>query len=60
VIGGFDAVVPHGHSGSATQATAAEGEAILNAVGEHVGAFLKDLAANGWQGGSWMSGITKD
>ncbi len=60
VIGGFDAVVPHGHSGSATQATAAEGEAILNAVGEHVGAFLKDLAANGWQGGPWMSGITKD
>jgi creatinine amidohydrolase len=60
VIGGFDAVVPHGHSGSATQATAAEGEAILNVVGEHVGAFLKDLAANGWQGGAWMSGITKE
>jgi creatinine amidohydrolase len=59
VIGGFDAVVPHGHSGSATQATAAEGEAIVHAVGEHVGAFLKNLAANGWQGGSWMSGITK-
>ncbi len=58
VIGGFDAVVPHGHSGSATQATAAEGAAILDAVSGHVGEFLRDLARNGWQGGAWMSGIT--
>lgn len=60
VIGGFDAVVPHGHSGSATRATAAEGAAILDAIAGHVGPFLRALAANGWRGGSWMSGITMD
>ncbi len=60
VIGGFDAVVPHGYSGAATRATAAEGAAVLDAVAGHVGPFLRELAANGWMGGAWMSGITKE
>ncbi len=60
VIGGFDAVVPHGHSGSATLGTAEEGAAILDAIAGHVGPFLRELAANGWMGGAWMSGITLD
>ena len=57
VIGSFDAVVPHGHSGAATKGTAEEGAAILDAIAARVGPFLRQLAANGWQGGAWLSGI---
>lgn len=60
VIGGFDAVVPHGHSGRASAGTAEEGAAILDAIAAHVGPFLRDLAAHEWRGGAWMSGIESD
>ena len=33
-------VVPHGYSGTPSQGTAAEGEAILEAIAAHVGPFL--------------------
>jgi creatinine amidohydrolase len=59
VFGPFDRVVPHGYSGQPSRATAAEGAAILDAIAAHVGPFLRELAANGWQNGSWMSGIEK-
>jgi creatinine amidohydrolase len=59
VFGPFDNVVPHGHSGAASRGTAAEGAAILDAVTAEVLPFLRQLAANGWQNGAWMSGIER-
>ena len=60
VLGPFDNVVPHGHSGAASRGSVAEGEAILAALAAHLVPFLEDLAAHGWQNGAWMSGITRD
>ena len=60
VFGPFDRVVPHGFSGPASRGTAAEGAAILDAIAAHVGPFLRDLAANGWKNGAWMSGIERE
>ena len=60
VFGSFDRVVPHGYSGTPSQGTAAEGEAILEAIAVHVGPFLRELDANNWQTGSWMSGIERE
>jgi creatinine amidohydrolase len=60
VLGPFDRVVPHGYSGHPSQGTAAEGAAILDAIAAHVGPFLRELAANGWRNGGWMSGIERD
>lgn len=59
VFGSFDRVVPHGYSGAPSKGTREEGEAILSAIAAHVGPFLRDLAANNWQNGSWMSGIER-
>lgn len=58
VFGSFDRVVPHGYSGRPSQGTAAEGEAILDAIAGHVGPFLRQLNNEGWQNGAWMSGIS--
>lgn len=60
VLGGFDADAPHGYSGPPSKGSAAEGKAILDALAAHVGPFLRDLAANGWRNGSWLSGISRD
>ena len=60
VFGSFDRVVPHGYSGTPSHGTAAEGEAILEAIAVHVGPFLRELDANNWQNGSWMSGIERE
>ena len=57
VRGIFANVVPHGYSGAPSQGSAAEGEAIVEAIAAEVGPFLRRLAANGWMNGSWMSGI---
>lgn len=57
VFSSFDGVVPHGYSGPPSAISAAEGEAILDAVAAHVSPFRRDLTANGWRNGSWMSGI---
>jgi creatinine amidohydrolase len=59
VFGPFSNVVPHGYSGQPSRGSAAEGEAILNAIAAEVGPFLRELAANGWVNGSWMSGIER-
>jgi creatinine amidohydrolase len=58
VFGSFERVVPHGYSGKPSEGTAAEGEAILNALAGHFGPFLRQLSDEGWQNGSWMSGIS--
>ena len=60
VFGPFSNVVPHGYSGQPSKGTAEEGAAILDAIAAEVGPFLRDLAANGWVNGSWMSGIERE
>ncbi len=57
LIDTFDGTVPLGYSGDATKASAAEGEAIVNALVAHVVPYLKELDARGWQRGTWMSRI---
>jgi creatinine amidohydrolase len=59
VFGSFDRVVPHGYSGKPSRGTADEGEAILDAIAAHVGPFLRQLSAENWQNGAWMSGIAR-
>lgn len=59
VFGSFDRVVPHGFSGSPSKGTPEEGEAIMDALAGQIGPFLRELAANNWQNGSWMSGIER-
>ena len=59
VFGSFDRVVPHGYSGSPSRGTAAEGESILDALAASFGPFLRQLHDEGWQNGSWMSGISR-
>jgi creatinine amidohydrolase len=59
VFGSFDRVVPHGYSGKPSRGTADEGEAILDAIAAHVGPFLRQLSAENWQNGAWMSGISR-
>jgi creatinine amidohydrolase/Fe(II)-dependent formamide hydrolase-like protein len=57
LIGDFKGTVPKGYSGNAAGGTAEEGEAIVAALTGLVVPFLRDLDANGWQRGGWMSGI---
>jgi creatinine amidohydrolase len=59
VFGSFDRVVPHGYSGAPSRGSAAEGEAILDAMAAHLGPFLRQLHAENWQNGAWMSGISR-
>jgi creatinine amidohydrolase len=57
LIGPFDGTVPLGYSGNAAAGTAEEGEAIVHALTRLVVPFLRELDANGWRRGSWLSGI---
>jgi creatinine amidohydrolase len=60
LFGSYADVSPRGYSGSPSRGSAAEGAAIVEAIGSHVGPFLRELAANGWRNGSWMSGIGEE
>jgi creatinine amidohydrolase len=60
VLGPFDRVVPHGYSGKPSLGSVEEGQAILDAIAAHVGPFLRELAANDWRNGSWLSGIAAE
>ena len=60
VFGSFSNVVPHGYSGQPSLGSANEGAAIVSSIAAEVGPFLRELAANGWTNGSWMSGIERD
>jgi len=57
IIGGFDGTVPKGYSGNAAGGTAEEGAAIVTALSALVVPFLREMDANGWKRGSWLSGI---
>ncbi|MGD9710765.1 MAG: creatininase family protein [Thermomicrobiales bacterium] len=58
VRGPFSNVVPHGYSGAPSKGSAEEGAAIIEALAAEVGPFLRQLEANNWVNGAWMSGIT--
>jgi creatinine amidohydrolase len=57
LFGSFADVSANGYSGPPSRGSAAEGAAVLDAIAAHVGPFLRELAANGWRSGPWMSGI---
>ncbi len=57
VRGSFSNVVPHGYSGKPSLGTAAEGQAVVEALAAYVGPFLRELANNDWSNGLWMSGM---
>jgi creatinine amidohydrolase len=57
LVGSFKGTVPKGYSGNAAAGSAEEGAAIVRALTALVMPFLRELDANGWRRGSWMSGI---
>jgi creatinine amidohydrolase len=57
LFGSFADIAPAGYTGPPSQGRAEEGAAILDALAGHVGPFLRELAANGWRGGPWLSGV---
>ncbi len=57
VVGNFRGTVPKGYSGKAANGSAAEGEAIVNAMASLVVPFLHELDEHDWKRGSWLSGI---
>lgn len=57
LFGSFDGASPAGYTGPPSQGSAEEGAAVLDAIAAHVGPFLRELAANGWRTGSWISGV---
>lgn len=60
LFGSFADVSPRGYTGPPSTGSAEEGEAVLDALGAHVGPFLRELAANDWRSGSWLSGIEQE
>ncbi len=59
LFGSFADVSARGYTGPPSGGSAEEGEAILDALAAHVGPFLRELAANGWRNGEWMSGVRR-
>jgi creatinine amidohydrolase len=57
VVGEFKGTVPKGFSGDASAASAEEGEAICRAAVALVVPFLRELEANDWMRGGFMSKI---
>ncbi|MGH2613880.1 MAG: creatininase family protein [Thermomicrobiales bacterium] len=57
LFGSFEDVSPRGYTGPPSTGSAEEGAAVLDALAAHVGPFLRELAANGWRNGRWMSGV---
>jgi creatinine amidohydrolase/Fe(II)-dependent formamide hydrolase-like protein len=57
LVGDFAGTVPLGYSGNAAAGTAEEGAAIVAALTSQVVQFLRELDANGWRRGAWLSGI---
>jgi creatinine amidohydrolase len=54
IFGAFADLAPHGYTGNPARGTAAEGQAIVDAIANQVVPFLRQLDANGWQPGPWM------
>jgi creatinine amidohydrolase len=60
LFGSFADVSPRGYTGPPSSGSAEEGAAILDALAAHVGPFLRELAANDWRNGAWLSGIERE
>ena len=60
LFGSFENVSPRGYTGPPSSGSAEEGAIVLDALAAHVGPFLRELAANGWRNGAWMSGVGKE
>lgn len=60
LFGSFADVSPRGYTGPPSSGSAEEGAAVLDALAAHVGPFLRELAANGWRNGGWMSGVGRE
>jgi creatinine amidohydrolase len=60
LFGSFADASPRGYTGPPSSGSAAEGEAVLDALAAYVGPFLRDLAAHGWRNGSWLSGVGEE
>jgi len=54
VFGHFGQLAPDGYSGRASQGTAEEGQAIVDALAAEVVPFLRRLDEHGWQPGPWI------
>ena len=59
LFGSFEDVSARGYTGPPSRGSAEEGAAVLDALTAHVGPFLRELAANGWRTGPWMSGVSE-
>jgi creatinine amidohydrolase len=57
LVGNYKGTVPQGYSGKAADGTVEEGEAIVRAMTDHIVPYLRELDANGWKRGGWLSGI---
>lgn len=57
LLGSFEDVAPDGYTGPPSKGSADEGAAILDALAAYVGPFLRELAANDWRAGRWLSGV---
>lgn len=60
LFGSFEDVSASGYTGPPSAGSAEEGAAVLDALAAHVGPFLRELAANGWRNGPWMSGVGQE
>lgn len=54
IFGGYDQLCPDGYSGAASQGSADEGAAIVDALAAEVVPFLRQLDANNWRPGPWI------
>lgn len=54
IFGAYADLAPQGYTGNPSLGTAAEGQAIVDAIAGQVVPFLRKLDANGWRPGVWM------
>ncbi|MCC6629043.1 MAG: creatininase family protein [Chloroflexi bacterium] len=54
VFGGYDQIMPDGYGGAASQGSAEQGRAIVEALAGWVVPCLRRLDAHGWQPGPWL------
>ena len=59
IFGNFDEDRPAGFSGHASQGSAEEGAAAVEAITNMVVPFLRELDRNGWQRGPWLHEATE-
>lgn len=53
----FEKISARGYTGAPSRGSAEEGEAVLDAIQQHVTPFLRELIENDWQLGEWVQHI---